>query len=574
VGRRRRAGVSLALAGTLASRYFSAPAAAPELRVDVATPAGSDPLSFAISPDARRLVFVAVAEGQPQLWLRPLDSVTAQPLPGTGGASRPFWSPDSQSVGFFAGGKLKRVDVGGGLPQTLADAPTPRGGAWSSTGVILFAASSTGPLFRVPASGGEAVAVTRVDPRGGGHRFPQFVSETQFLFYASGVPEVSGVYLGSLAAPDSTRLTAADTAAAYLPPGWLLYVRQGTLVARRFDASRGELNDDPVTVADPVAYDPALFVGGFSTSAAGAIAYHVGVATRRQLAWFDRSGKPLGSLAPPDENALLNPNLSPDGRRAVVDRTVQGNTDVWLLDGTRMTRLTFDPEIEHIPVWSPDGTRVAFDGVRKAGVHDLFVKPSSGAGAAEPLLVSSQGKGVFDWSADGRFVLFTSQDPKTGFDLWVLPIEGDRTPSVFVNTGFDERQGQFSPDGRWVAYQSNESGRFEIYVRPFPRAAGQWQVSADGGTSPRWRRDGRELYFIAPDGNLMTASIVGQGDTFEAGTPAALFSTRIAGGGGGAGVFAPQYDVAPDGRFLINVVEESGAATPITLLLNWAPRKP
>jgi WD40 repeat protein len=410
-----------------------------------------------------------------------------------------------------------------------------------------------------------------VNERQASHRFPQFVSDAQFLFYAQAQPEAAGVYLGSLDGPDVTRLTAADTAGYFLSPGWLLYIRQGTLLARRLDISRKELTGDPLTVADPVAFDPNLNVAAFSVSATGPVAYRTGVATRRQLTWFDRSGKVLGGLGQPDENALLSPDVSHDGRRIAVDRTVQNNTDLWLLDGTRMTRFTFDAQIDHGAVWSPDGSRVAFDGVRKAGIHDLYVKASSGASNEVPLFESSESKGVFDWSPDGRFILFSTNAPQTSFDLWVLPTEGDRKPQLFVNTSFEERQGQFSPDGRWVAYQSNESGRFEIYVRPFPKSDGQWQISAGGGVSPRWRRDGKELFYIAPDGRLMAAPVATGRDSFEPGTPVALFPTRIV--GGGVSLFAAQYDVAPDGRFLINVSQEEAVTSPITLLLNWPPRE-
>jgi Tol biopolymer transport system component len=494
-------------------------------------------------------------------------------LPGTAGATQPFWSPDGQSVAFFGGGKLKRVDIGGGPPQTLAEAPNSRGGAWGAAGVIVFAPTSTGPLVRVSATGGDTVAVTRIEsPRHTSHRFPQFISDTQFLFYAQGMPDAAGVYLASLDTEETVRLTAADTAAASLPPNWLLFVRQGTLVARRFDRSRREFIGAPLTVADPVGYDPNTHAAAVSVSKSGVIAYRVGLANRRQLAWFDRSGKELGPLAPADENTLLNPELSWDGRRVSVDRIVQNNADVWLLDGTRMTRFTFHERIDHNAVWSPDGTRIAFDSARNGDVHDLFVKPSSMAATEEVLFASPDGKGVSDWSPDGRHILFSLQDQNGTFDLLALPVDGDRKPVPVVRTPFDERQGQFSPDGKWVAYESNESGRFEIYVRPFPSFSSQWQVSVGGGASPRWRRDGKELYYIAPDRRMMATPVTARGEIFEPGTPTALFQTRIV--GISANIFAPQYDVSPDGRFLINVGEEADALSPITLLLNWVPREP
>ena len=312
------------------------PAAPPEMRTEIVTPATSDPTSFAVSPDGRQFVFVASGDGQPRLWLRSLNAVNAQPLGGTEGARYPFWSPDSRSVGFFAGSQLKRIDIDGSQPQALIDAPNGRGGTWSKEGIILFAPASASPLLRISASGGEPVLVTMVDvTRQNNHRFPQFLpDDRRFLFYAAGSAEAQGIYLGSLDAPETKRLTAADTAGFYLPSGWLLYVRQSTLVARRFDPASGELSGDLVTVADPVAVD-AINAGAFSVSATGLVSYRAGGANRHQLAWFDRSGKALGVVGSPDENTLLNPNLSPDGRRVAVNRTVQGNTDIWLLDGAR-----------------------------------------------------------------------------------------------------------------------------------------------------------------------------------------------------------------------------------------------
>ena len=586
------AAVALVAAAALAIpaiRYLreAPPVAAPEMRTEIVTPSTADPLSFALSPDGRQIVFVASGEGPQRLWLRRLDTTAAQPLPGTEGASDPFWSPDSRSVGFFAGTKLKRMDVGGGSPQTLTDA-TNRGGAWGPDGTILFTRTAASPLSRIPASGGEPVAVTKLDKQLN-HRFPQFLpGGRQFLFYAQGTPETDGIYLGSLDSPEVKRLAAADTAGAYFseraastartsaPGGWLLFIRGTTLFAQRLDLDRRELTGDPVTVADPVASEPGSFAGGFSISAAGLTAYRSGGAGQHQLVWFDRSGKMLGTLGGPDVNSLTAPTLSPDGRRAAVHRTVQSNTDIWLLDATRTTRFTFDPGLDRYPIWSPDGSRIVFDSNRK-GHRDLYMKSSNGAGSEELILESAQDKVVNDWSRDGRFLSYASLGPETERDLWLLPMEGDRRPFVFLKTDFDERSGHFSPDGRWVAYTSNESGRYEIYVRPFsgttPGAStgGQWQVSTSGGVSPRWRADGKELYYMAPDSKLMAAPITASGATITPGTPVLLFQTRIYGGGTDA-TFGTQYDVTADGRFLINTVLED-AASPITLLQNWAPGK-
>jgi Tol biopolymer transport system component len=319
-----------------------------------------------------------------------------------------------------------------------------------------------------------------------------------------------------------------------------------------------------------VRFDGGSSVGAFSVSAAGPIAYRAGAASRRQLTWFDRSGKALGTVGAPDENGLSFPMLSPDGRRVAVHRTVQGNADLWLLDDVRTTRFTFDVSLDRYAIWSPDGSRIVFDSNRK-GQRDLYQKPSNGAGSEELLLESPQDEAALDWSADGRFLLYlVLNDPKTSLDLWALPLEGDRKPFVFLNATFEESLGQFSPDGRWVVYVSNESGRYEIYVRPFPKSGGQWQVSTAGGIWPRWRPDGKELYYIGPNGEMMAAPITATGTALEPGAPVALFPTRIF-GGGVDNAQGRQYDVTRDRRVLINTVLDDDAS-PITLLQNWKPK--
>jgi Tol biopolymer transport system component len=547
----------------------------PEMRVEITTPSTSAPLQFALSPDGRYIVFVASADGRQRLWLRPLDRTEAQPMAGTEGAEYPFWSPDSRSVGFFASTKLYRVDITGGLPQVLAsNTSSNRGGTWNAEGTILFTARTVNPLLRVAASGGDSVDVTRLDPpRQLSHRFPYFLPDGRhFLFYALGLPESSGIYLGSLDGGETKRLTAADTSGAFLKPDHVVFIRQGALVARRLDLARGELTGDPVTLADPVGYDGTGPMGGFSVSSDGHVAYRAGGAGMQQLTWFDRIGKVVGVAGEPDANNLQTPELSPDGRRVAMTRTVQTNQDVWLMDLVRggLTRLTFDPALDNDPVWSPDGMRIAFSS-NIAGAFNLFTKPSNGAGAEETLLKNPNSMLTQDWSRDGRFLLYYEVNPKTGRDLWALELTGnDHKPRVVANTPFEEVLGQFSPDGRWVAYQTNESGRFEIVVQPFPAANGKWQVSTGGGVAPRWRADGKEIYFIAPDATMMAVPITASGPTFEAGTPMVLFPTRIV-GGGTVSTNRPQYAVARDGRFLINQPVKEDTATPITLLMNWRP---
>ena len=552
-----------------------------EMRLEIATPATSDVMSFALSPDGRQIVFVASGDGASRLWVRPLDRSAAQPLAGTDGASLPFWSPDSRSIGFFADSQLKRLDLSGGAPQTLAPAPSGRGGAWSADGVILFARSALGPLSRVPAGGGDVVPVTTLGDGQSGHRFPQFLpGGRQFLYYVQGSTETQGIYLGALGAAAVTRVTAADTAGAYLPSGpgatealreggWLLFGQQGTLVARRFEAARGALGGDPVTVADALAIDVTMTVGAFSVSATGLVTYRAGGAARTQLTWFNRAGQPLGTLGPPDATQF-EPTLSPDGRQVAVERRAQGNIDIWLIDAARSTRFTFGPATDRWPVWSPDGRRLVFS-QQRAGIFDLYQKPANGAGAEALLLASPETKTATSWSPDGRSLLYTNNSSKAPPDVWVLPMAGDPKPFPFLNSTFHERTTTFSPDGHWVAYESDESGRSEIYVRPFPGPGGQWQVSTAGGKDPRWRPDGKELYYIASDSRLMAAPIASSGTALQPGLPTALFQPRILGGGTRFGGTRQQYDVAPDGRFLINVSVDEGNAAPITVITNWQP---
>jgi Tol biopolymer transport system component/predicted Ser/Thr protein kinase len=545
------------------------PPSPPEIRVEINTPATREPHHFAISSDGRQFVFVASGDGAQRLWLRPLDAATARPLAGTEGAEYPFWSPDSHSIGFFASGKLKRVDIGGGPPQSVTDAPTGRGGTWNRDGTILFAPTNEGPLWRVSAVGGQPVQVTKLDsPRQASHRFPQFLQDGRhFLFFSQGNVEGQGIQLGSLDAGETQRLTPADTAGAYMEPGLLLFNQQGVLVARRLDVTHAALTGDPVTLADSVGYDSTFNLGGFSVSPGGDVAYRAGGLERRQLTWFDRTGKTVSVVAEP-VNTSFNCELSPDGRRVAVYRNIQSNTDVWLIDVLRSTaqRATFDAAVDSQPVWSPDSTRIAFASNRK-GTYNLYIKSTSGASADELLLESPHINLPMHWSPDGRLLLYTDSDPKTGWDLWALPITGDHKPVPVANTPFEERGGQFSPDGHWVAYQSNETGQFEIYVQPFPGPGYRSQVSRAGGTDPRWRHDGKELFFMSPDAKVMAATVQASGATFEAAVPVVLFQTRVATGGNFN--LKQQYDVSRDGRFLINQTVEESTTTPITLILNW-----
>ena len=544
----------------------TSPPTPPETRVDVVTPPTDDPASFALSPDGRQVVYAGSADGGSRLWLRSLATTTAQPLAGTEGARLPFWSPDSRSIGFFASGALKRLDLVGGAPQTLAPITAAYGGTWSADGVIVFAPSNASPLMRVSATGGTATAATTLGPRQQYHRSPSFLPDgRRMLFIVNGPPDTAGIYLGALDGNSPTRLTPAATGG-YLRGGWLLWLRTQTLVGQRLDVTKAALTGEAVTVADSVV--------AVSASATGLVSYRTDDGRQRQLTWVERSGTVRDTAG--DPNATLNNlRLSRDGQRVAVERVVQGNRDLWLIDGARTIRFTFDAAQEQFPVWSPDGGQIVYTSTR-TGQADLYQKRTSG-GAEEPLVASDQVKAPTSWSPDGRFLLYRSIDPLTNSDLWVVPMFGDHTPSVFLKTPFAELHGRFSPDGEWVAYESNESGRPEIYVRPFdlPGAPGlqatadQWPVSTTGGIAPVWRRDGKELYYINPTGAIMAASISVTGTTLTAGAPVTLFPTRIVGGGVATGA-GWQYDVAPDGRFLINT-ELASVGAPITLLMNWNP---
>ncbi len=517
------AGLALAAAVFGVRAFRSTPPAA-EMRFEISTPPTTDPPSLAISPDGQTIVFVATFEGRPRLWLRALNATSIRPLAGTEGGFYPFWSPDGRSIGFFADGKLDRIDIDGGLVRALANAPNPLGGTWNRDGTILFTPNYTGPIFRVSAAGGEAAAVTRMDAQQGSHHFPQFLPDGRhFLYHASGSTEVGGVYAGQIEGGTATRLLDADASGVYAASGHLLFVRQGRLIAQEFDPARLALSGTPVPIDEQRVVVGIATAVGLSTSAAGPIVYRAGLPTgQRQFIWFDRSGKELGKVGDPDSADPQDPLLSPDGRRLALDRIVNGNSDVWTFDlgSNLLSRSTFDMAADFGPVWSPDGSRFVFGSNRK-GIFDLYVKPAAGARQEELLLATPQNKAPGDWSPDGRFVLYRSPGPTTGFDLWAVPVDGERKPFPVVQTNAEERDGQFSPDGKWIAYQSNESGRVEVVIQPFPGTGGKLQVSANGGAQVRWRRDGKELFYIALDGRLMAVPIqlAANGQSAETGTP-------------------------------------------------------
>ncbi|MBI1955862.1 MAG: PD40 domain-containing protein, partial [Acidobacteria bacterium] len=521
-----------------------------------------------ISPDGQRLAFVARGSDDiNMLWVRPLDSLTAQPLPGTEGASTPFWSVDSRFLGFIAERKLKKIEVSGGPPQTLA-APGDGGGTWNSQGEIVFRRGNT--LSRVSAAGGEATPVTTLNQsrQEGMHVRPDFLPDGRhFLYFASSAnPENNGVYAGSLDSQETVRLLNANSMAQYAPPGYLLFVRGDALMAQPFNATRLQLTGEAFPVAAQVYADPTYGSAAFSVSNNGVLVYRTGVGNfRSQLTWFDRTGKQIGTVGPP--GVYFNPKLSPDGKRVAVEQVTSGNRDIWILDIERgiATRFTFDATDELDPLWSPDGKYIAFVSTRDS-LRSLYQKLSSGAGSEEVLLKGAVGTIAHDWSLDGRFITYR---PSAGIYIWVLPLFGDRKPFSYLQPEFGVASSQISPDGKWLAYRSNESGRWEGFVQSFPKPGAKWQVSANGGAQPRWRRDGKELFYIALDGKLMAVPIKGE-ESLEIGTPQALFETRTAGGASALPTSLAQYDVSSDGqRFLMNVGPEAASTIPITVVLNW-----
>jgi Tol biopolymer transport system component len=520
----------------------------------------------AVSPDGRRIAFVSMGtNGRYLLWVRSLDTLTAQALDGTEGASSPFWSPDSRFLGFFAGGKLKKIEASGGQPITLSDAPDNRGGAWSRDGTIVFNPGNRTALQKVDASGGLATAATVLGEGEQAHMRPTFLPDGRHFLYRAVTGSAGGpIYLASLDSAQRKLLLNADSQDVFYTQGHLLFLREAMLMAQPFDARRLSLIGDAFPIAEQIqttGTNPPY--GVFSASENGVLAYQKGAASAdSQLVWVDRSGKQIGVLGEPA--AYSDVELSPDGKRAAVSISDGKQRDIWLLDVARglKTRFTFDPADEVSPIWSPDGSRLVYSSRRK-GHLDLYQKSSSGVGAEELLLEDKLDKSPAKWSPDSRFILYESFGGPTGGDVFVLPLFGERKPYPLVQTQFNDIPGEFSPDGRWVAYFSNESGKYEVYVVPFPEISGKWQITTSGGTYARWSHNGTELFYVAPDNKLMAAAVNGKGASFETGAVKPLFEVQAA-----RATFS--YDVSADGqRFLINSAPEQAAPAPITVVLNW-----
>jgi serine/threonine protein kinase/Tol biopolymer transport system component len=525
----------------------------------------------ALSPDGRYLTFVASNGAAPTLWIRALDAVAAAAMPGTEGAAFPFWAPDSRAIGFFARGKLLRIDVNGSGLQTLAVAPSARGGSWNAEGTILYAPSSGAGLMRVAAGGGAAQPATSL-AAGNRQRFsaeywPTFLPDGRhFLSFAlAGSKDDRGVYIGSLGSLETKQLARTDTMAAYAS-GHLLFVRDGTLVAQPFDLGRLELTGTATPIAEHVGYYPNYGHAGFSVSPSGLLIYAPSATTAGQLTWIDRSGTRGSTVGPPA--TYTTPQLSPDDSRviaAVIDPLTATN-DLWLFELNRGTasRLTFDPASDFFPVWSPDGRTLAFSSDR-SGIPDLYRKPSSGIGQEERVLSNPRMRFPTDWSHDGRTLVF-QESSERGYDLMLLPTSSSAQPVPFLQSPFNEGQGRLSPDGRWMAYISDESARVELYVQPVPPTGSKWQVSTGGGSQPAWRRDGLELFYIS-NGKMTAVSVNPAAREFDHGVPHALFDIVT------PDVSAPfywYYTVTSDGqRFLANVLNADSYAIPITVVVNW-----
>ncbi|MFY9530945.1 MAG: protein kinase, partial [Candidatus Acidiferrales bacterium] len=527
---------------------------------------------FALSPDGRRLVYVAsTTDGKLGLWIRSIDSLQAQPLAGTEGAGFPFWSPDSRFIGFFAGGKLKKIEASGGPPLTLCDAGLGRGGTWNQDGTIVFAPIASSSLQRVSAAGGAATPVTSLDSSKNeySHRWPYFLPDGRHFLYLAGTPfspresPTNAILVGSLDSKES-KLLLHTHANAIFALGHILFLRQNTLVAQPFDPKHLEFMGDAFPIADQVQEDDGRLRGIFSASENGVLTYAEGTRDGdRQLLWFDRSGKQVGAV--PGKDAYSEPQISPDGKKLAFTLESAGY-DIWTYDIARAvkTRLTFGSASAQgniSGVWSPDEHRIAYTSMR-SGKYGIYQKASDGSGTEEALLEGMETPQYpDDWSPDGRVLAYETQLHVPS--IWMLPLGGDRKPFPFLQSQFAEVLARFSPDGKWVAYCSLESGRMEVYVRPFPGPGGKWQVSTEGGYLPRWRRDGKEIFYLSPDNKLMVAEVREGGSSFEVGKVHALFEIRPYGQRG-------SYDVTADGqRFIILDYAREQSTAAITLVVNW-----
>jgi len=530
-----------------------------------------------ISPDGKTVVLSAKAQGVKQLYLRPMDKLVPEPIPGTERATFPFWSPDSKSIAFFVDGKLKRVSVSGGPPTIICDAPVGRGGSWSRDGTILFSDQTTAPLSRVDANGGTPVPVTKLTGRYTTHRWPFFLPDGKHFLYLAAIHTTladpdTAVFWASLDGKEN-RLVVRSFSNAIFASGYLLYVRDSALVAQPFEPSSGELRGEATVLNDDVQVDGTIWRGTFSASENGTLLYQPGIAGGGvRLTWLDRTGKALGELLGP--GAYYEIQLSPDDKKAAVVEMSSTIGTIWIVDLVRGTRnrLTYNGSY-YDPVWSPDGKKIAYlSGALGEVPSAIMEKAADGSGEEKKLLdlnpTDGVGQELDDWSPDGRFLIFSKGNPsvRNGMDLWILPLFGDGKPYAYYAGPGDQAYGQFSRDGKWVAYASDESGRQEIYVAPFPWTGAKWQVSSSSGHLPRWRGDGKEIYFNTPGVDQeFAAEVSAEGTSFQVGQIRDIFEVSDL----SPSIVPAQYAVTKDGQRFILITTGVNGRLPVTVIQNW-----
>jgi serine/threonine protein kinase/Tol biopolymer transport system component len=533
--------------------------------------------AVALSPDGTRLAYVAREGSIQQLYLRAMDSLESTPIPGTEGAINPFFSPDGQWLGFFRGTKLMKVPVGGGTAVTLGDASLPHGASWGSQGMIAFAPTTVSALLQVADAGGTAQPLTHLEKGDTAHRWPEFLPGGKALLFAAGTTAIystnAQVAVQSIGTGERKNLVQGAMSPRYAPSGHLVYAQGGSLMAVPFDPKRLAVTGTAVPVVEGVLQSAVRGAAQYSISATGSLVYVPGgvQSAQSKLVWVSRSGAEQPVAAP--ARAYVNPRLSPDGRHVALTITEQ-ESHIWLYDLSRntLTRFTFEGDYNPVSVWTPDGKRIAFES-NKEGPPNIFWQLADGSGGLERLTTSEYVTAPMSWTPDGRVLLFIEINPTTGFDIWELRMNGPspgsgqvRKAQPFLRTRFNEMAPRFSPDGRWLAYVSDESGRNEIYVQPYPGPGGKWQISTEGGGEPVWNANGRELFYRS--GERMMAVDIATQQGFSAGTPRMLFEGRYE----PAPIPVANYDVSADGqRFLMLKQSEQAQSAPtqINVVLNW-----
>jgi Tol biopolymer transport system component len=517
----------------------------------------------ALSPDGTRIAFGAIKDNQRGIWIRALSG-EGKPLVGAEDGYGPFWSPDSRYLGFFSQGKMKKVAIAGGAPEIICDADDARGASWGSKDIITFTPNRFSPIYSVPASGGKPVQATDLGDALS-NRWPEFLPDGEHFLYVSSptgsASNMSKVMLASTK-DKSSRVVLDSAYNAEYSNGQLFFYRDGMLNAQPFDLKSGALSGEPAPIAPDVQVDSLYSHALFSVSSVGMLVYQPGsVSNLAQLAWFDHKGKALGSVG--QSGLFIEVAISPDGKKVIVVEFQQSNIDLWIyeLDRGIHTRLTTNGANRY-PLWSPDGNYVVYASSKGKDKLSLYRKPVNGDNPPELLASAQSGLIPNDWSRDGKFVVVSTSTPETKEDIWIMPMAGDHKLTSFMQTPFNERAARFSPDQKWVAYSSDESGRYEVYLAPFPAGGRKWQVSNGGGSQPLWSRDGKELYYFSPDNTVMAVVVSAAGDAPKIGIPVALFKSHPRNFDYGI------YDVTRDGRFLISSAADE-STEPLTLIDNW-----